>query len=207
MSHFPSRTLHSASMKPGLPALLRFVRCGKVRRAVPHIRVEDSPELVALYLPVGTRTKIAVADGRPIRGQADRDWELQDHDWHTYSALKLIQWGIGHSLELLWHADGDAFAGWYVNLQEPLRRSPLGFDTDDLALDIRVDPDGNWRWKDEDELEALVAAGRFTGAEAAEIRAEGERVVAAHPWPTGWEEWRPDPTWPSPELPKGWDVV
>ena len=41
----------------------------------------------------------------------------------------------------------------------------------------------------------LQALGIFTRAEAAAVRAEGERVVEAKPWPTGWEDWRPDPSW------------
>jgi hypothetical protein len=33
-----------------------------------------------------------------------------------------------------------AFAGWYVNLQESLRRTGSGFDTVDLVLDLVVAP-------------------------------------------------------------------
>ena len=40
------------------------------------------------------------------------------------------------------------FLGWYVNLEEPFRRTPLGFDVRDLQLDILVDPERKWRWKD-----------------------------------------------------------
>ena len=36
------------------------------------------------------------------------------------------------------------------------------------------------------------------------IRAEGERVIAEWPFPTGWEAWRPDPAWPTPVLPTDW---
>ena len=191
----------------GKPALLRFIRYGKVRRAIAHVVVEDSPELVALHIDVGWPAKVAVWDGRPIRGQADRDWTLRDHAWDGYRVLRLIRWGDAHSLELFWREQDDSFAGWYVNLQEPLRRARLGFDTDDLVLDIWVEPDGSWTWKDADELEEAVRLGRFTEAEAAAIRSEGERVVAERPWPTGWEDWRPDPAWRLPELPAGWDVV
>jgi hypothetical protein len=127
--------------------------------------------------------------------------------WHSYRVLILVRPGDGFAFELLWRADDDTFAAWYVNLQEPLRRTALGFDTDDLVLDIWVEPDGSWEWKDEDELEVAVALGRFTAAQAAEIRSVGERVVAERPWPTGWEEWRPDPSWQLPRLPDGWDVV
>ena len=64
-------------------------------------------------------------------------------------------------------------------------------DTTDLALDVTVDPDGTWAWKDEDELAEAISLGVLDEAAAAELRAEGERVIAAKPWPTGWEDWRP----------------
>ena len=64
---------------------------------------------------------------------------------------------------------------------------------------------GEPEWKDEDELAAAVEAGRFTADEAASIRAEGERVWAERPWPTGWEEWLPPAEWAQPELPDGWN--
>jgi Protein of unknown function (DUF402) len=192
---------------PGDVALFRFIRYGKVRHASPRLVVQDEDDLVVLHLPLGTPVKVPISDGRPIRGQADRDWELRDHSWHTSSQLTLIQWDRAHCIEVLWNGETGAFAGWYVNLQEPLRRSPLGFDTDDLVLDIWVQPDGTWRWKDEDELEEAVRLGRFTPEDAREIRAEGECVVAAQPWPTGWEDWQPDPHWEPPRLPVGWDVI
>jgi hypothetical protein len=36
----------------------------------------------------------------------------------------------------------------------------------------------------------------------AEVRAEADRVVAAWPFPTGWEDFRPDPAWGVPRLPE-----
>jgi predicted RNA-binding protein associated with RNAse of E/G family len=63
--------------------------------------------------------------------------------------------------------------------------------TTDHALDVIVDPDGTWQWKDEDDLTEAQALGVFTLEQATAIRAEGERVIAAKPWPTGWEDWRP----------------
>jgi Protein of unknown function (DUF402) len=191
----------------GESALLRFIRYDQVRRATAAVVVEDSDGLVALHVPVGAPAKVAVWEGSPIRGQADRTWALRDHVWDSFRALKLINWDEAHSLELFWHAETDDFAGWYVNLQEPLRRSPVGFDTDDLVLDIWIEAGGTWRWKDEDELEEAVRLGRFTLTEADEIRNEGERVLAARPWPTGWEDWHPDSSWTVPALPNGWDAV
>jgi len=61
----------------------------------------------------------------------------------------------------------------------------------DHALDLLIDPDGTWHWKDEDDFLEAQGFGVFTPGQAAAVRAEGERVMAARPWPTGWEEWRP----------------
>ena len=51
------------------------------------------------------------------------------------------------------------FLGWYVNLQAPLVIRGDRFDTTDWALDIMVDPDGSWRWKDEDEFVRAIELG------------------------------------------------
>jgi len=97
-----------------------------------------------------------------------------------------------------WNDATGEFLGHYVNLQAPLRRTPLGYDSGDHVLDIVVAPDGAWRWKDEDEFAEAIQLEHFTPSEAAEVRAEGERVIAGLPslLPTGWETWRPDPAWP-----------
>ena len=54
--------------------------------------------------------------------------------------------------------------------------------------------------------------GLFTPAKADAIRAEGERAIErieawSTPFDEGWETWRPDPDWPLPELPDGWDAL
>ena len=114
--------------------------------------------------------------------------------------------GDPHTVELFWDEHW-RFLGWYVNLQAPLVETVHGYDTTDWALDVWVEPDGAWEWKDEDDFAEAQALGVLTEARAAEVRATGERVVAERPWPTGWENWRPDPTWPLLSLPEGWDVV
>jgi hypothetical protein len=186
-------------------ALLRFVSFGQIRQAVPHGLVQLTDEHVVLWVPDGTPTRRF--SGLPLHevdDLASSDWSLRETAWRN-DTLRITRFGDAHSLWLFWR-DGE-FMGWYVNLQAPLRPTPLGWDTRDHALDIVVEPDGTWCWKDEDHLAAAVARGRFSEQEARAIRAEGERVIAARPWPTGWEEWRPDPGWPHPELPDGWDIV
>jgi protein associated with RNAse G/E len=113
---------------------------------------------------------------------------------------------------LFWEADTWRFDGWYVNLQSPFVRTSLGFDATDDILDIEVEPDGSWAWKDEDELEQAVRAKALTPSRAAAIRREGERVIkkledSDGSFPTSFVDWRPDARWPIPELPDGWNSL
>jgi hypothetical protein len=54
-------------------------------------------------------------------------------------------------------------------------RGPLAarLDTEDHALDVVVEPNGSWWWKDEDELTVAVEVGFFTPAQAARISGRG----------------------------------
>jgi hypothetical protein len=80
----------------------------------------------------------------------------------------------------------------------------------DLALDVIIDADRSWRWKDEDELETFVARGVFEPDLPQRLRAEALGVVSRlernePPFSEPWPEWRPDPSWERPVLPSGWD--
>ena len=66
-----------------------------------------------------------------------------------------------HTISLHWDHATDTFLGWYVNLQEPMRPSAIEFDTFDQMLDIWIEPDGSWRWKDWDELIEAEQVGIF----------------------------------------------
>ena len=117
--------------------------------------------------------------------------------------------GEWHALRVSWLENGEHW-GWYVNLEEPYRRTALGFATMDLVLDVIIEPDRSWRWKDEDELTTFVARGVFNPAVAGRAREEGLRVVRRAennepPFDEPWPEWRPDPSWTVPVLPDGWD--
>jgi predicted RNA-binding protein associated with RNAse of E/G family len=117
-----------------------------------------------------------------------------------------VRAGDAHTIELFWD-EGWGFLGWYINLQAPLLVQGNHFDTTDLELDIAVRPDGTWEWKDEDGFAEIQELGILDAAAAAEVRAEGERVIAERPWPTGWEDWRPPAEWKPLHLPEDWHVV
>ena len=120
--------------------------------------------------------------------------------------------GEAHAVWHFWTGPGRDFAGWYINLQEPFRRTPIGYDTQDLELDIDVYPDGHWNLKDEEFLDVRVAEGRFTAETVGEIRAEGDRLTdrltrGERWWDPSWAAWRPPDEWAPAPLPPGWAEV
>jgi hypothetical protein len=186
--------------RPGDHVLLRQLFRGRLHTAVPSIVAEDTPELVALWLPPGAMLV------RPVGGLVE-GWTLEQRRVKR-GELRLTRPGVRHSI-LLFMREDSSLRGWYVNLEEPMRRTELGFDYEDLVLDVWVEPDGSRRLLDEDELEEVVAAGLLSAAEAAAVRAESEQVIASldRLLPTGWEDWRPDPGWSLPALPERWQAV
>jgi hypothetical protein len=184
--------------------VLREIWHGRVWKARPWLVVHDRPDQLALYIPEGAPTKIPPGSGIP------RDeWHLEDGTWTT-EALRLTTPGESHSVLLWW--DKGEFTGWYVNLERPLRRTPIGFDYLDRELDIHVRLDHSWEFLDEDEFDEAQRLGVIRAEEAAAVRAEAERVIErieawTSPFSDGWEDWRPNPAWSVPALPAKWDVV
>ena len=164
-------------------------------------RVAEVDGATVLWHPQGAPVKRPFADGRELRIPGDEAWQLVDRP-STTAAIAFARPGARHSLWLMWR-DG-VFSQWYVNFERGSRWRGACFDLVDEKLDLVVDADGTIRLKDEDEL---VEAARRGYLDEAEVRAELERVLADPPWPTGWENWSPDPSWPAPALPDGWDVV
>jgi Protein of unknown function (DUF402) len=168
--------------------------------------VEDSDALLALYVANGSA--LAFPDG---------DWPGGRHPWHGkerwrgHGVLQLQRPGEAHAVWVFWRGPERSLSCWYVNLQAPFRRTPLGIDTEDHELDIVIQPNGTWRFKDEERVDPWIALGRWTEDEVAAIRAEGDRIAAELEagrrwWSDDWAEWEPDPSWRGGELPAGWDA-
>ena len=204
----------------GKTVVLQEVWGDRVWAARPMTVVRDDDELVALWFPEGTRWKAPTTPptrpaganrGERLAACALRgDWVVRDAEWDV-TTISLMREGDWHAIWVSWRPDGTHW-GWYVNLQKPFRRTELGFETMDLMLDLIVDPDGSWRWKDEDELATFVTCGIFDTRTADRVREEGARVAARvernePPFSEPWAEWRPNPAWKRPELPTGWDCV
>jgi hypothetical protein len=190
--------------------LLRSVYRGRVRWAFLHRVLRTDGDSLVVYLPPESP---GASMGRDPDGRYLERWVRGDpparHSWRFHHVVKLLRPADPYTLELFWDTEW-RFKGWYVNLQTPLTETRLGYDTTDLALDVTVDPDGRWTWKDEDDLAEMVALGALSAEGAEDVRKVGERVIAALPelLPTGWEDWRPDLAWAGPpELPADWDLV
>jgi hypothetical protein len=185
---------------------MRHVFRRRVLQAVPSTVVLAADGTVVTW--IAPQTPIAYPSGLDGAGRLRplAEWSVEPRPWFGPGALDVTPLGRAHMIRHFWHDDG-TFRGWYVNLQAPVRRVPGGLDSMDHQLDLWVDADGSVSWKDEDHLAQAVEQGMLTAEDAAAVRAEGEHVVAEWPFPTGWEKWRPDPAWPVPELPSGWDIV
>ena len=139
-----------------------------------------------------------------------RDWTHTDHEWDV-STLWILEPDDWYAVWVSWLPDGPHW-GWYVNFQEPFRRTARGFQSMDLMLDIVVDPDRSWRWKDEDEFELMIERGIYDSELAATVRSEADRIIAKiesnqAPFDQPWDAWKPPSDWGLPELPSNWEVL
>jgi hypothetical protein len=194
--------------RPGEAVALRYIttRDGGLGTTWPCRVICDRDDLVALFIAGGATYK----NWKPHWSAADRG--LADDRWPS-DVVRLMFTGRRHSVWVFLQTRDGArrFNGYYVNFEEPFRRTAIGFDTNDHTLDIVVTPDLTWSWKDEEDFEARVRDGIYSPAFAAAVRAEADRVIAAiearrSPFSDGWDRWTPDPTWTVPELPPTWET-
>jgi len=188
---------------------------GRMVWAGPVRVVSDDDRGLALWLVGGTTCMRALT----VDGRGDHDCSLDEianlrlaeELWYGAGSFSVTPTDAPYSVWFSFDPDSGDFSGWYVNLEDPLRRWSGGVDTSDHTLDIVVKPDGSWRYKDEDDfVERIGRPGFFDAAGAARIRAAGEAAISlieadAYPFDGSWTDFRPDPTWTVPDLPKNWD--
>jgi len=184
-----------------------------------HVAADDWRGLW-LWIPEGSVFRdIGAADGRTFRQVPFADWgrtatAMRELRWQGSDVLMLHPTGAEYSVWFLF-ADG-VFRAWYVNLERPAVRwddgPAAGIDTVDHDLDLVIEPDRSWRWKDEEEFaDHLAHPDVYWVDDEATVRAAGERVVklveaGEFPFDGTGCDFRPDPMWGVPEaLPPGWD--
>ncbi|MFD5698343.1 cytidylyl-2-hydroxypropylphosphonate hydrolase [Streptomyces lasiicapitis] len=181
----------------------------------PVTVVRDDEDLLAVWMAPGTEcVKPVLADGTPVHREPlatryTKPRTTRRDRWSGTGVLKLARPGQPWSVWLFWEP-GWRFKNWYVNLEEPRSRWHGGVDSEDHFLDISVDPDGSWRWHDEDEFAQAQRAGLMSTEKAEQVRAAGREAVDVirawgPPFGDDWPHWRPDPSWRIPALPGDWD--
>ena len=202
---------------PGEILLRRNWRGGRVRFMNVTRVVADDEQGLRLWLPIGSPYwRIVADDGNTHHDVAINQLHgagLRQLSWSGSDVMLWMREGMPYSVWWFW-TDGE-FVGWYANLEEPYvrwaDRGCAGVDTADHALDLIVRPDHSWRWKDEEEFQARTGHPLYwTEAEAAQIRADGDRLTrlaeaGGFPFDGSWTGFRPDASWTVPGLPPGHD--
>ena len=197
---------HARNWTPGMPHWLD-----------PMTVVRDDSHSLVAWLAPGTVVLKSVLDtgedlrAAPLPERFLRKRSMARTVWHGEGILRIAPIGMPWSVWLFWEP-GWQFAGWYINLETPIRRDGRHVYAEDHVLDVWVTPDRTCHRKDEDELAAAVAQGLCSPEDAASVTrnaASAEEVVASwqSPFSDGWADWRPDPSWTMPPLPDGvsWD--
>lgn len=196
---------------PGQTVVERFLRPdGSIGQRHPLRVISDDGTTLLGWIPAGT----AIMGSRLVDGRSMREVPVEQRFripreevpsyWHGSSTLRLVDDRAWSSVWWFFTEDGE-FTDWYVNLEIPLGRTESGPDRIDGVLDLVVSKDLGWVWKDEDEADAALEAGRLTREQLAKLREEGERTIAlaeagAFPFDGTWTDFRPDPSWQAPAL-------
>jgi predicted RNA-binding protein associated with RNAse of E/G family len=200
---------------PGQTVLRRYFRRGRIGFLnVCRVHADDERGL-RMWLPIGTPFwRTLTPDGRDAHAASVDEMAvapLGELTWTGSHVLVFMPPGAAHSIWWFFGPDG-GFRGWYGNLEAPYTRWDGGVDTEDYALDLWVDADRTWRWKDEDEFAARTGLpGFWTADEAASIRAEGEKLIklaeaGEFPFDGTWCDLAmPAPDWPPLQRPADWD--
>jgi hypothetical protein len=172
--------------------------------------VRDADDVWMFYLPIGNRwLGPAAPKEHLIRLKAPgAEWALEERTWTGAHVLSFAWPGAGAAVLHFWD-EAWTPTSFYVNVEAPLVRFDLGFDTFDHDLDVVVEPDrSSWRWKDEDVVAEGIELGVYSPEQATAFRREAERALRRvldrePPFDREWGDWRPDPGWPAPVLQPG----
>lgn len=169
--------------------------------------IEDTPEHLISYIPEGSPFGFPAGSWPTPSGK--HPWSDRQC-WQGHGCLMIQKPEDAYAVWHFWEGSKREFSCWYINLQEPFRRTSIGYDTQDLELDLVVYPDGRWEIKDDELMDQRVLEGRWTKEQVADIRAVGARIAdrlekGERWWRQEWRNWQPDSAWVVPsELPAGW---
>ena len=188
---------------------------GTLCQAMPTIAIQDEEDLLAVFLPDGTRftDNYAVPSSRRVQAVHQAlPSARRPHALRTWSGDSVRLYLPDHSFSIcIFLLPEGAPVTYYCDLQAPFVRTPLGIDTQDYALDVLTQPDGSWVFKDEAEFAARLEVGIDSAAHQDSVREAAQEFVimwqhGEHPFDHGWESWRPPESWHPRDLPPDWDA-
>lgn len=208
--------------KPGDIVALRGIYNGRVwYMQSTRVVQDDINEIVLAVLPgaecsapEGYKNRKPGGPGRWDRwGDYVRDnWNMQSYLWRAHRVLILLQPETYYSTMLFWNQERNAFVGYYVNFQLPFIRTHFSLDTLDLEIDLDIEPDLSFRWKDLDEYETGIQVGIIrpewvNAIDSAKPEIFGKLESRQYPFDGSRLDWKPDPAWAPPTLPENWDKI
>ena len=189
---------------------------GLLWSAVPGRVIATTSDELAVWVPTGTIGTFATNRGMPATEGLSREQRkllaLRTRRATVAEAAdsvdKLLVYRASRwaRVDLGWESAKQRFLGWYVNFELPARTTPGSLTSKDLVLDLWVDPDGSWRWKDRDDYDAAIVEGILDPSIRGSIDAEVAQILRdlesrSGPFDSRWCAFHLDPTWPVPELP------
>jgi protein associated with RNAse G/E len=204
--------------KPGNVIAWRGIYRERVWHAQTVIVVRDNPEEIVLTLL--PRTECMAPEGYSSGKNSfqrrwnfkDKDWRLENYSWHTNRLLLLLEPGKYYSTIYFWHHESNEFLCYYINFQLPFQRSHCGVDTLDLDLDLIINPDFSYEWKDVDDYQKAIEKEIIFPEWIQEIETAKQEIFEKlekrqYPYDGSWLNWMPDPDWSPPKLPQNWDKI
>jgi hypothetical protein len=176
------------------------------------IVVADTPAEFVIFVPSGS--PIGYVDGNWPTADGRHPWQGTKgakSRWQGHGCLMLHPVGEAYAIWHFWKGPDRQFSSWYINLQDPFRRTAAAMDTLDHEVDVIVHPDGTPELKDVDRVAECVRFGRFDAVFARIVISRGrefrDRILQARTvwWDPRWAAWEPPASWAAPEsLPPEW---
>ena len=116
--------------------------------------IEDSPEHLISYIPEAS--PFGFPEGSWPISDGKHPWSNRS-SWEGHGCLMIQEPETEYAVWHFWRGADREFVCWYINIQESFRRTAIGYDTQDLELDVVVYPDGQWELKDDELLDQRVA--------------------------------------------------
>ena len=100
---------------------------------VPVFIVEDSPEVLVSYIAPGAQFEFPGGHWPTLNGL--HPWSERE-SWFGHRCLMVQRPGDHYAVWHFWDGPDHEFSCWYLNLQTSFVRTPTGYNTQDLELDI-----------------------------------------------------------------------